>query len=46
MYHMSNRKAEPVIAGGAVISPSPVTNENLNIEDPTIQMASNDDPTH
>jgi len=46
MYHMSNRKAEPVIAGGAAISQSPNTIEKLDVEDPTIQMASNDDPTH
>ena len=43
---MSSRKAEPVIAGHTVISQSPATVDNLIVEDPTIQMASNDEATH
>ena len=46
MDYLSNRKAEPVIAGQTVIQSSPLPVENLNVEDPTIQLASNDDPTH
>ena len=48
MNNFSSRKAEPVIAGQTVIEQSPafVEIENLNVEDPTIQLASNDDPTH
>ena len=46
MNYMSSRKAEPVIAGQTVISQSPATVDNLIVEDPTIQMASNDEPTH